>query len=591
MSYSSSALEIQDLQPAYTPIEAPLAMPIQNLGQHAGSFQARLQPPRVIAARSVVILGIFATLGFAILQLIPLCENQKLSPFAWAWISVLLLSLAWIAFSAASSLTSLFLIKKPNGIKQAGARAGLSDSLTVLLMPLYNEAAEQSIAILQSMAEALARENAARHFEIFVISDSTDPAARRRELLAIDRLRRNLDGMMEVWYRGRKDNVGRKAGNVADFVRHWGGRYDFMIVLDADSLMAAPTMTELARRMLADPRLGILQTVPRLHKGRTLFARIQQFSSTVYGHSSAAGMAAWSGDTGNYWGHNAIIRVSAFAQSCGLPQLSGRKPFGGHILSHDFVEAALLCRAGWKVRIAEDLAGSWEEGPPSLSDLIVRDRRWAQGNMQHLKVIGAAGLKPASRCHLLVGIMGYLASPLWLFLILFGFALPSEKTLITSAPMIRLFAATLILLFLPRILGLGHYLSLYRKRKIPGGQAGLFASVALEIIFSALCAPVLMLCTSRHLLQIFRGRDSGWSRQRRSIAHSSWAEAWRMHWPQMLAGILSTAAVAVFAPQVFWWFSPVFLGLLLSVPLSRLAASEKAGRAFAARGLFHSSAE
>src|SRR5450759_193464 len=236
--------------------------------------------------------------------------------------------------------------------------------------------------------------------------------------------------VMPVWYRRRWRNIARKSGNLEDFVTRWGSRYDHMIVLDADSVIDASSLLRLVQMMHEDPALGILQTAPQLIGARTLFGRLQQFAGCVYGPVISRGLAAWSGDGANYWGHNAIIRTAAFAQSCGLPELKGRKPFGGHVLSHDFVEAALMRRSGWKVRMATDFCGSWEESPPSLIDVAIRDRRWAQGNLQHTKVIHAAGLKITSRLHLGIGIMSYLSSPLWLLMLGIGFALAVQSHLI-----------------------------------------------------------------------------------------------------------------------------------------------------------------
>src|SRR5690606_1308627 len=275
----------------------------------------------------------------------------------------------------------------------------------------YNEDPLRTTAALQAMAEELAAAGHAAGFEIVVLSDSTRADAWIRESIAIARLRGRLAGVMPVWYRRRWRNTGRKSGNVQDFVERWGARYEFMVVLDADSLLSADTLVTLVRAMSADPQLGLLQTVPLLVGRRSLLARLQQFAGRMYGPVIARGVAAWSGDDGNYWGHNAIIRIAAFAESCGLPELPGRRPFGGHILSHDFVEAALLRRRGWKVRMLPKVMGSYEESPPSLIDLAVRDRRWAQGNLQHAKVVGAAGLTMPSRMHLAFGIMSYVASP------------------------------------------------------------------------------------------------------------------------------------------------------------------------------------
>ena len=373
------------------------------------------------------------------------------------------------------------------------AEPSIAGSRTALVMPIYNEDPARTTAALYAMAEALAQIDAARHFEIAIISDSTNADAWISESLAIDQLRRDLRETMPVWYRRRWHNTGRKAGNVEDFVKRWGARYDYMIVLDADSIMAPQTLVTLVSRMQADAQLGILQTVPMLIGHWSLFSRIQQFAGRVYGSLIGRGVAAWSGNEGNFWGHNAIIRVAAFAQACGLPQLPGRRPFGGHVLSHDFVEAALMRRAGWKVRMAPDLGGSWEESPPSLVDIAIRDRRWAQGNLQHSKIVGTKGLATTSRAHFVIGIMGYLSSPLWMMLLLVGFALTLQATLIRpeyfsrsfqlfpdwprfDAPrMTALFVYTMIVLFTPKILGLVRTIFSSRARRGCGGVIALGA--------------------------------------------------------------------------------------------------------------------
>jgi membrane glycosyltransferase len=381
-----------------------------------------------------------------------------------------------------------------------------------------------------------------------------------------------------------------------------------MIVLDADSVMDSETLIELVHRMHADPRLGILQTVPIVVGHGSLFARLQQFAGRVYGGVVARGVSAWSGMDGNYWGHNAIIRIPAFAAACGLPQLVGRKPFGGHVLSHDFVEAAMIRRAGWKVEMAVDLQGSWEESPPSLYDVAVRDRRWAQGNLQHIKVIGADGLALASRQHFLIGIMSYLSSPLWLFLILVGFALTLQATLIRpeyfpsmfqlfpnwprfdSERMISLFLFSMGVLLTPKALGLLRTM-FSRARRGCGGIVGLPVSSVLELALSALYAPIMMLVQTQHVFEILTGRDSGWGRQRRSAESCSWAEAWRFHWKHMLIGMITSAVAYLLSPTLLAWLSPTLAGLILAVPLSKASSSTTLGRLLARLGVFRTPEE
>jgi membrane glycosyltransferase len=321
------------------------------------------------------------------------------------------------------------------------------------------------------------------------------------------------------------------------------------------------------------------------------------------------GLAAWSGDSANYWGHNAIIRVQAFAQSCGLPQLEGRKPFGGHVLSHDFVEAALMRRAGWKVRMTTDCGGSWEESPPSLIDVAVRDRRWAQGNLQHMKIIGAGGLSFASRMHLGIGIMSYLSSPLWLVMLCIGFALAIQSHLIRPEYfnhdfqmfptwprfnvelMMALFWFSMVILLVPKFLGLLRALLSRRLRRGGGGVIGLSASFLFEVVLSALYAPVLMLSQSRHVFEIFMGRDSGWKPQRRDDGGTSWGEALRYHMRDTLIAAMTAAILWFLSPPLLAWVSPALLGLLIAIPLSRASGSRAIGGALSRLGLLRTPEE
>ncbi len=298
-------------------------------------------------------------------------------------------------------------------------------------MPIYNEAPARVFGALQAIYADVEATGLGAAFDWFFLSDTTNPEifiAEEHAFVAMrPQARRRGAG---IYYRHRPKNITRKAGNIADFVSRWGGRYEHMVVLDADSLMTGEAIVGLAAAMEADPDAGIIQTLPLIINRNTLFARVQQFAARIYGPVIAAGLAAWMGRDGNYWGHNAIIRTSAFAAHCGLPNLRGRPPFGGHILSHDFVEAALIRRAGYAVYMLPGLGGSYEESPPSLIDLAARDRRWCQGNLQHMRVLPATGLAFASRQHLVTGIMGYLASPLWMVQLCVGIVLVLQASYI-----------------------------------------------------------------------------------------------------------------------------------------------------------------
>lgn len=592
-----SASEAKQWQHGAMQSEAPLEMPTQDprlTPQHAPAIH---QPLRTWVARLIAMSVTLGISAYGTVEMIATVGFGNMTALQAVMILFFAISLSWIALTVGSTISGLLTIavRQPN--------AALQGSRTALLMPVYNEDPLRTTAALQAMAEALAAAGAAQHFEIVILSDSTHVDAWIAESLAVDRLRRNLATTLPVRYRRRWRNTGRKVGNIEDFVKRWGGHYDYMIVLDADSLMSAATLVTLTERMQADPQLGILQTVPALAGQTSLYARMQQFAGRVYGPILARGLAAWSGEDGNYWGHNAIIRVRAFAQACGLPQLPGRKPFGGHVLSHDFIEAAFIRRAGWKVRIAANLGGSWEEGPPSLSDTAVRDRRWAQGNLQHLRLIGTAGLTWTSRLHLGMGIMSYLAAPLWLMLILIGFALTLQAAFVRpeyfskkfqlfpdwpvfdAQRMLLLFLFSMVILFTPRVIALIRSLLVRETRRGCGGIIGLPISALIELVLSALYAPVMMLIQTQHVISILAGRDTGWIAQQRQAQVISWREAAQWHWKHSLIGVATGGIALLLSPTLLAWLSPAIAGLILAIPLSKLSGSVRAGNLLARLGL------
>jgi len=599
----NSAAQAERAASGGMPPEARLGMPAQDL--HFGPSERQRFPwtAAVLFARFILVSITAGITIYGTYQMLQVVRFASMTLLQGLMIFFFTVSLGWIAFAAGSVLAG--------ASKQRDPRPGPDSTvpLTALVMPIYNEDPLRTTAALQAMAEALERIGVNRGFEIVILSDSTNADAWIRETSSVEALRAAVRPIMPVWYRRRWQNIARKSGNVEEFVTRWGGRYDHMIVLDADSLIDAPTLQHLVQAMQADPKLGILQTAPQLIGATSFFGRLQQFAACVYGPVITRGLAAWSGNSGNYWGHNAIIRIAAFAQSCGLPKLEGRKPFGGYILSHDFVEAALMRRNGWKVRMAADCGGSWEESPPSLIDIAIRDRRWAQGNLQHMKVLGSAGLSFTSRMHLGVGIMSYLSSPLWLVMIAIGFALAVQSHLIRPEYfshdfqlfptwprfnvelMMMLFWFSMAVLLVPKMLGLVRALLSRRIRRGGGGVIGVTASCLLETILSALYAPILMLIQSRHVFEVFMGRDSGWKPQRRDSRGTTWRDAWHYHKRHMFLSCVTAVIVWFLSPPLLAWVSPALLGLFLAVPLSRASGSEWLGRILLRLGLLRTPEE
>jgi membrane glycosyltransferase len=460
-------------------------------------------------------------------------------------------------------------------------------------MPVYNEDPSDVFARLEAIGGSLLASGASG-FDVFVLSDTRDEAVLVREAAEFAALRRRwrFDGG-RLYYRRRPENVGRKAGNIAEWVRRFGAAYGSMVVLDADSLMDGETLLRLAAAMERNPSLGLLQTVPQIVRGSSLFARLQQFASRLYGPLLSEGLAWWCGAEGNYWGHNAIIRVRAFADHAGLPRLPGRKPFGGEILSHDFVEAALLRRAGWAVRMTPQLTQSYEECPQSLSDMIVRERRWCQGNLQHSAIVAARGLHWTSRVHLLRGISSYLMAPLWLAFVTAttlqavsaGGAEASRWALPSLRVLSWVFVVTIGTLLGPKLLSFGLACARPAERRAWGDFRTFVKSFLLEAVLSSLIAPILMMAQVQAFFDVLLGRDSGWKPQRRDAEGVSWRAAAKQYWPYAAAGATAPLLAYLISPPAFLSVLPVVGGLALSIPLEVITASPQVGAWLSARGL------
>ena len=395
-----------------------------------------------------------------------------------------------------------------------------------------------------------------------------------------------------IFYRHRPKNTGRKAGNIQDFCENWGQLYDYMVILDADSLMTGKTLSQLVGLMDANPRVALIQAPPQLVGRNSLFARIQQFASSVYGPIHAAGLAFLQGPDGNYWGHNAIIRVHAFMQHCGLPRLPGTPPFGGEIMSHDFVEAALLRRAGWEVWMAPDIGGSFEEPPPTLLDYLIRDRRWCQGNLQHLRIAFAQGLALPSRLHLAMGIMSYVSSPLWLLLLVVsvgdmisvkapaaGGTEPILPLFVShAAELVVLVLATLVALYGPKLLAVIAVLESPEATRAHGGAGAVLWSAFLESLFATLMAPIVMLQHSWFVFSILMGMATGWNAQTRADRALPLGMVARKFAPHTVIGVAATFLLQRYAPESFDWFLPLLAGLWLAIPLVAFSSSPLLGR-------------
>lgn len=495
-----------------------------------------------------------------------------LTPTEGVGLALFVLCFSWIAFAFWTAVVGFVQLVSGRPVKGLVGPLSASDAQAIssrvaLVVPVRNEDPHAVFANLRAIGESIGRSRHPELIDFFILSDTVDPDILVAEELAWTELRGNLAGICEVFYRRRTDNGGKKAGNLAEFCRRWGAAYEYFIVLDADSLMEADTIITMTRIMELNPSVGIVQAPPMAIGGRTRFARLQQFAGFAYGSVVTAGMSAWQGGSSNYWGHNAIIRTEAFARYCGLPVLSGTGPFSGEILSHDFVEAALMRRAGYEVWMLPALSGSYEKLPPTLLDYAQRDRRWAAGNLQHVRLLGTSGLHPMSRVHLFLGAMSYAVSPLWLLFIVAGLvaavtdsATPGVRSLDPLAAVV-IFAASMVLVFTPRVLGVVLVLRDKDMRRALGGTGAVVASGLVEILVSALMAPVTMMMQTISIVGILTGARVSWGEQRRDGDVPGVMDLLRVHWPHLLLG-LALAAAAIFIPGIGPWLALIIVSLL-----------------------------
>ena len=539
-----------------------------------------------------------AVAGVLTIDSLPMHGNTLLERMVLILFTVLFF---WVSAGFWTAMTGFLVLMRGDrhgmaqakAIKRSAAAGEAQDFRTAIVMPICNEDVSRVFAGLRATYESLAKTEEADNFDVFVLSDSSDSDICTAELDAWSSLCRAVGGFGNIFYRRRKRRVKRKNGNIADFCRRWGKNYRYMIVLDADSVMSGECLTSLVDLMEANSDAGIIQTAPRVAGRETLYARIQQFASRAYGPLYTAGLHFWQLGESHYWGHNAIIRVEPFTRHCALAPLPGKGPLSGEILSHDFIEAALIRRAGWTVWIAYDLPGSYEELPPNLLDELQRDRRWCRGNMMNFRLVLERGIHPVYRAVFATGLMAYLSSLLWLtFLVLSTVLLASEKLMPAvrdAAPLhlipewklfhpshaLQLFFVTTGLLILPKFLAVLRLC--FKDAHEFGGVVRLMLSMVLELMFSVLSAPIRMLFHSRFVMEAITGKSLHWKSPSRGDEETTWGEAWKRHGAHTLFGLTWGLAVYLLNPGYVLWLLPVVGALALSIPLSVLSSRVSIG--------------
>lgn len=558
-----------------------------------------------IRRRSLLVFLVAGPTAFATLAMVDLLPGR--GSFLEPALTVLFaLLFAWISFGCWTALLGFrALLRRCDRFAVIGDETAPRRSpapRTAVVVPVCNEDVDRFMAGVQATYESLQKTGRLADFDFFILSDTGDPDLWVREELAWAALCRATGGAGRIFYRRRRVNLKRKSGNIADFCRRWGRGYRYMVVLDSDSVMAGSALVRLVDAMERHPAVGILQTVPVAVGRETLLARVQQFAARVYSPLFAAGLHWWQLGDSQFWGHNAILRVAPFMRHCSLPRLPGEAPFGGDILSHDFVESAFMRRAGWEVWLACGLGGSYEETPPTLLAELGRDRRWCQGNFQHLRLLPLEGLAATHRALFLNGVMSYLSAPLWFLFLLLSTALAVREALVpptyfpegltlfpawhrTSRWGDALLGTTAAVLFLPKICGVLYILLRGDPRRF-GGAVRLGISVLGEIVFSALLAPVRMFFHSKFVLLTLLRRPVGWGGQQRDDGGTSWGEGVRFHGGGAALALLWGAAAWLYDPSFFAWMAPVLTPLAASVFLSVWSSRASLGRTCRRLGLF-----
>lgn len=540
----------------------------------------RLVYAALVVATIAGLLGIMASMLSA----------GGLDAIDWAMLIAFGLTLPWTAvgfWNAVIGLSLMLFARDPAAAAAPAVLLGCGDTpidtRTAVLVCIRNEDPKRLARNLGELLAGLTACPAADHLAVFLLSDSDRPDVIAAEASLADSLAQRFGGLLPVVYRRREDNAGFKAGNIRDFCQRWGADHDYALVLDADSFMTPAAILRLIRVMQAAPRIGILQTLVVGMPSSSAFARTFQFGMRLGMRSYTLGSAWWQGDCGPYWGHNAIIRLAPFIAHCDLPTLPGRGPLAGPVLSHDQVEAVLMRRAGYEVRVLPLEDGTWEENPPTLLEFIRRDLRWCQGNMQYWRLLFLPGLPILSRCQLLLAILMFTGSPAWLAMIFLSSF--RDRLIDADTPLFRpeagatLITIILLMLFAPKVASILSVLVSNVRRRAFGGTLRFVAGVGIEVLFSAVLAPIMAVAHSVFIAGLTVGRTIGWSAQVRDDHGVGFGAAFGRLWMQTLLGALLAAWFLFQLPNFLLLALPIFGPMLLAVPFTMFSASPMVGRA------------
>jgi membrane glycosyltransferase len=551
---------------------------------------AELQRRRLI----VIVLNVATYLGLMT------AAAQVLGVGGWSVLDIILLvsfaaGTPWTILGFWNALIGLWLLhfhKDPllevAPYAAAGSAATPIRIKTAIFMTVRNEDPVRAMVRLKTIKSSIDMTGEGAAFSYFMLSDTNDPALAKAEEEAFAKWKNSDKDAACLIYRRRSDNHGFKAGNVRDFCKRWGADFELMLPLDADSLMSGSAIVRLVRMMQAHPKIGILQSLVVGLPSSSAFARIFQFGMRHGMRSYTMGQAWWVGECGPFWGHNAIVRIRPFTEQCELPLLAGAPPLGGHVLSHDQVEATLMRRAGYEVRVLPIENDSWEENPPTMLDFSKRDVRWCQGNMQYAKLLDLPGLHPISRFQLVWAILMFISVPAWTLMIALLPLVAWQMRDIPDFPVglaVGLYGLFFTMYLMPKIAGLIDAVLTKGGIARYGGLLRFTASAAIELFFSFLLGAVATIRITIFMIGLAFGKSVVWGAQSRDTFGMSLSTAIRNFWPQTLFGAAVCTALVMVTPTVFWWSLPLTSGYLLAIPFAIVTADPRVGRWFQALGL------
>jgi membrane glycosyltransferase len=562
----------------------------------------RDQPPRITPFRSATgrRLLFFALVGLTIAGMVYLLASSLaaggISPIDLLLIALFTITLPWSVIGFWNAVIGLLIMRLAEDpaasvLPAAGLVKGTEPitTSTALALCIRNEPPDRVVRCLEPLLSGLADQAVGAHFNVYVLSDTDDPTIAAAEEACFTALAEAWRDRISIRHRRRTDNAGYKAGNIRDFGERWGPNHEFVVILDADSVMTANAVLRLVRIMQIDPRLGILQSLVTGLPSASAFTRIFQFGMRLAMRSYTIGSAWWQADCGPFWGHNAIVRLAPFMAHCELPTLSEGSLVGGHVLSHDQIEAVLMRRAGYEVRVLTDEGGSFEQNPPTLVEFARRDMRWCQGNMQYWHFLMLPGLKPISRYQLIFAILMFLGSPAWICLLLAGSAAAawsgSAEGFIRTDIGLVLLAITILMLFAPNLATAIDVMSRPEQRRAFGGGLRFCTGVAIQILFMLMLLPIMWFGHTLFLTRLLLGRRIGWGTQARDDHTVPTVMALRQFWPQTLFGVSVIAILAATWPAAIPVVSVMAGGLALSIPFAVLTATPGLGLAMVRTGL------